>query len=213
MKGREAMPMPGDRLRIRWAPKLRPDKLVRLYESDAAGTLDEELLDDVAWTLYCRVRDVIRVSSSRVVCSRCRTEFAVRWRGEDPEITSSCPACGWTTTAGEYHRSWEHRDLNGRCADFSLYVERLPHTRSPQERTLLVDRLVHALHVASVDGAIANVAARSFLEGDRPAIAALLDRLASSPSSTTGTEARERWRATQQRSLAGRSYRRQRPKP
>ncbi len=55
--------IPVNHARIQWAPKLRPDKLVRLYRSDAVGVLDDELLDDVAWTRYCRVRDVVRVSS------------------------------------------------------------------------------------------------------------------------------------------------------
>ncbi len=50
---------------------------MRLYQSDAAGMLDDELFDDAAWTLYCRVRDVVRVSSSLVVCPRCTEEFAV----------------------------------------------------------------------------------------------------------------------------------------
>jgi hypothetical protein len=26
---------------IRWAPRLRPEKLLRLYQTDARGTLDE----------------------------------------------------------------------------------------------------------------------------------------------------------------------------
>jgi len=185
--------------RIRWAPKLRPDKLIRLYKSDAAGILDEELLDDVAWTLYLRVRDVLRVSDSRVVCPVCATEFAVRWLGQDPRTVSLCPTCGWTITAGEYHRSWEHQDFNGHCDEFALYVERFPGTRSPQERMLLIDRLVHALHVAAAEGAIVNFAARNFLEGNRPRIAALLEQLAYGPRSTTDSDARARWHATRDR--------------
>ena len=191
-------------MRIRWAPKLRPDKLVRLYEDDAAGMRDEELLDDVAWTLYFRVRDVIRVSRSRVVCLQCTTEFAVRWQGEDPQLTSSCPTCGWTTTAEEYHRSWEHQDLNGHCDEFEYYVERFPHTHDPQERMILIDRLVHALHVASAEGSVANFAARNFLDGNRPKIAALLDSLAYGSASAIDIEARERFQTAKDRYLTER---------
>ncbi len=187
--------MPGNQGRIRWAPKLRPDKLIRLYEDNAAGMLDEELLDDVAWTLYFRVRDVVRVSSSRVVCPHCTTEFEVRWRGEDPQTTSTCPTCDWTTTAGTYHRSWEHQDLNGHSDEFAYYLDHFPQARSPQQRMLLIDRLVHALHVAAVEGSVANFAARNFLEGNRPKIAALLDQLAYGSASTVDPAARARWQA------------------
>jgi hypothetical protein len=44
-----------DELRIRWAPKLRTDRLVRLYESDAKGMLDAELVDEVGWRLWERL--------------------------------------------------------------------------------------------------------------------------------------------------------------
>lgn len=201
------MQMPENQERIRWAPKLRPDKLVRLYEDDAAGMLDEDLLEDVAWTLYFRVRDVVRVSNSRVVCPRCTTEFAVRWRGEDPQTASTCPTCGWATTAKEYHRSWEHQDLNGHSDEFSHYLAHFPEARSSQQRMLLIDRLVHALHVAAVEGSAANFAARNFLEGSRPRIAALLDRLAYGPASTIDAAARVRWQSSKDRYLAQRKRR------
>ncbi len=207
------MLIPASQARIQWAPKLRPDQLVRLYQSDAAGMLDDELLDDVAWTLYFRVRDVVRVSSSRVVCPQCTTEFAVRWLGEDPRTTSTCPTCGWTTTAENYHRSWEHRDLNGHCDEFQYYLEHFPHARSPQQRMLLIDRLVHALHVAALEGATANFAARNFLAANRPTIVSLLDQLAYGPSSTMDPEARKRWQAARDRYVAERSHREQRPAP
>ena len=202
------MPMLGNQLRIRWAPKLRPDKLVRLYKGDAAGMLDEELLEDVAWTLYFRVRDVVRVSSSRVVCPQCTTEFAVRWGDAAPETTSICPSCGWATTGEEYHRSWEHQDLYGHSEEFTYYLEHFPQARSPQQQMLLIDRLVHALHIAAVEGSAANFAARNFLEGNRPKIAALLDQLALGPSSTADAGAREQWQTARDRYLEERKRKR-----
>jgi hypothetical protein len=39
---------------IRWAHKLRPEKLRRLYELDAQGLADAELIDEVGDTLYSR---------------------------------------------------------------------------------------------------------------------------------------------------------------
>jgi len=100
----------------------------------------------------------------------------VRWRGEAPHTTATCPTCGWTTTADEYHRSWEHRDLNGHCDEFQYYLEHFPPARSSPQRMLLIDRLVHALHVAALEWSTANFAAHNFLEANRPTIVALLER-------------------------------------
>jgi hypothetical protein len=167
-----------NQLRVKWAPKLRLEKLVRLYQLDAAGLQDEELLNDVAWTLYGRVLDVVRVASSLGVCPYCSTEFLVRWLGEAADVRSSCPVCGWSTTAGQYHQSWEHRDLNGHSEEFARYLEELPTVRSYAERMRLVDRLVHAAHVASGCGGVGGMVFRNLLEGDRRKIKQALDQLA-----------------------------------
>jgi hypothetical protein len=60
---------------------------------------------------------------------------------------------------------------------------------------LLIDAVVHALHVASRDDLPGNFAARNFLEGSRPKIVALLDELACGPGSNVAERARARWQA------------------
>ncbi len=135
----------------------------------------------------------------------------MRWLGEDPHVTSTCPTWGWTTTAEDYHHSWEHRDLNGHCDEFQYYLEHFPHSRSPQQRMLLIDRLVHSLHTAALKDSAANFAARNFLEANRPTIVSLLEELAYGPSSTMDSEARKRWQAARDRYVAERSQRAQRP--
>jgi hypothetical protein len=63
---------------------------------------------------------------------------------------------------------------------------------------LLIDEVVHALHVASRDDAPGNFAARNFLEGSRPKIVALLEELAYGPGSHIADGARARWQGAQQ---------------
>ena len=190
-------------LRIRWAPKLRADRLIRLYESDARGLLDAELVDDVGWRLWERLSDVIRVSHGRVRCPGCTTEFQAMRPGDPPDVTSSCPECGWEVTADDYHRSWEHQDLNGHCDEFARFVAVYPTAPTPRARMLLIDGVVHTLHVASRSDLPGNFAARNFLEGSRPKIVALLEELASGPGSTIAARARTRWEAARATYRAG----------
>lgn len=197
--------MPGP-LRIRWAPTLPSHKLVRLYEQNAAGMLDDELVDDVGWRLWDRLSDVVRVTDGRVRCPGCATEFQVRARDRDPDEPVQCPGGDWAVTPRAWHQSWQHRDLNGNCPEFPRFVHEWPRARAPRDRMLLIDAVVHALHVSSRDDVPGNFAARNFLDGSRPKIVALLDELAYGPGSQIAQGARTRWGAARRayRSARGR---------
>lgn len=184
-----------DPSKIRWAPMLPTAKLIRLYEANAAGLLDDELLDDVGWRLWDRLSDVVRVTRGRVHCPDCRAEFQVRERNREPDQPVPCPTCGWSITSRAWHRSWEHRDLNGPCPEFEPFVDAWPNARTIRDRMLLIDGVVHALHVASRDDLPGNFAARNFLEGSRPKVVALLEELAHGPGSHVVEGARQRWSA------------------
>jgi len=161
--------------RLRYAPKLPLALVARLYRSDALVRRDQELLDDVGWRLYVRCRDVLLVSDSRAACPECRTAFEVPWIGQPEERPATCPGCGWRVTAGEYHASWRHHDLlggNARSA-FAAFVERFPAAATYEERMLLIDRLVHAVHTTG------GLAARNLFEGRPRRVVQMLDALAS----------------------------------
>ena len=160
--------------RIRWAPKVRVESIVRLYSADAELRHDDELVDDVGWRLLARAQDVLLVSDSKVVCPECGRTFGVAWIGEPEDRESSCPECGWAITAAEYHASFEHRDLMGTGAReaFAEYVARFPRLTTYREKMLAIDRLVHAVHTTG------GVAARNLLEGRGRQVLATLDALA-----------------------------------
>jgi hypothetical protein len=136
---------------------------------------DDDLLADVGWRLHARCRDVLLVSDSLARCPACRTAFEVPWISQPPARVATCPGCGWSVTAGDYHASWRHQDLRGTNAGpaFASFVERFPGATTYQERMLLVDRLVHAVHSTG------GLAARNLFEGRPRRVVALLDTLAS----------------------------------
>lgn len=181
--------------RIRWAPKLRTEKLIGLYESNASGTLDPDLVDDVGWHLWERISDVVLVSTGKVRCPACSDVFQVRYRNSEDTSPRSCPGCGWTTTLHEWAESWRHRDLNGYSPAFDTFLRDWPAARSVRDRMILIDGVVHALHVATGNQEFGNFSARNFIEGSRPKIVALLDELASGPGSAVHQRARQRWQA------------------
>lgn len=51
--------------KFRWARRVSRRDIQRLYESDARGLLDEELLDRVHYAFYARVCDMIEVREAQ----------------------------------------------------------------------------------------------------------------------------------------------------
>jgi hypothetical protein len=161
---------------IRWAPKLPVALIVRLYRVDAEGREDPDLLDDVGWRLLVRSRDVLLVCDSQLRCPLCSTVFDVPWIGGATDYRSECPACGWSTTASEYHASFEHRDLNGVGARtaFEEFIVRFPGLRRYSEKMIAIDRLIHAVHTTG------GVAVRNLFEGRARTVLATLHAMSQS---------------------------------
>ncbi len=174
--------------RIRWAPKVSRAKINRLYQTDARGISDAALIDDVGTALLARCESVLTVSRAQARCPRCGLLFDVGW-GPHADPAVICPAnCGWQTTVDAWHRSWRHQDLIGvRAAEaFEHYVARYPDARTPQEKMVLIDGLIHAFHQGIIEGSPHRSAANNLIEGSYRDVLAFLDALAYGPESTPG---------------------------
>src|SRR5207237_1237403 len=139
-------------------------------------------VDNVGWRLLARCQDILLVTDEQVICPDCGTTFDVPWIGQPDERVSTCPTCGWSITSGEYHCTFEHRDLNGAGAReaFADYVSRFPRLKTYSEKMMAIDRLIHTVHKTG------GVAVRNLFEGKARLTLQTLDALASSPRGTGG---------------------------
>ncbi len=175
--------------KIKWAPKVAQALIARLYERDAVGMRDDELLDSVGFALWARASDVALVAQSGVRCPVDGTEFRLGddvWHRLPANTSAACPRCGWQIDVETWHDSWRKTDLHGTAPFIDAYVEEWPTARSYRDRMLLVDRLLHEVH--STGGNLA----RALIEGGRRnSPHAFLDRLAYGSGSTVDHDARE----------------------
>jgi hypothetical protein len=185
---------------IRWAPKLRPEKLRRLYELDAQGLADQELIDDVGYTLYSRCESILTVTEAfegRVRCPGCGTVI-LRQSGTGPqEEILRCDHCSWQATWRDYHQSWRHRQLWGGNAvpAFQEFVRRFPSARDPGQKMLLIDQLIHAYHYDLRRQVYNRPAAANLIEGGLRQVIQFLDALSYGSRSTPGlAPAQVEWR-------------------
>jgi len=185
---------------IQWARRVKPETIRRLYALDAKGIIDEELIAEVGYAMYARcqsIRQATRAHAGKAMCPRCRNDVVRSgsdwrtWAKEDPLVCS----CGWSTTWGAYHKSYQHKQLHGGQAYpmFRSFIDRWPQARTPRDRMLAIDAIIHACH-GEFEGAPGRPAACNLIEGTVADLVRLLDDLAYGSQSTDGiAEARQRW--------------------
>jgi hypothetical protein len=186
-----------------WAPKVSPYKIRRLYEQDAKGIRDDELLDEVGHGLYARCDSMLLVTSANLghpLCFICRVEMPHSW---DKGFVLECPNCGWSITVGEYQASYKGQTLNGVGAlpDLEQFVERYPAAKTYTDKMLLIDRLIHAFH-GNLNKQPSRPVASNVIDGNIGQIANLIFTLAYGENSTASATATEQWLERFNRSIS-----------
>jgi len=178
----------------RWAPRLTKLQIKKLYAACGRGILNEELIDDAGFSLYARCQSMLEVDKAvfgKPVCPKCET--AVEKRDEEQPILV-CPACAWRCPLKLYHKTYKHKNLSpGGMKEFiTAFVEKFENTRSPAERLVLIDTLIHQFHWASGSG---RPAAVNFIEGSMKDIMPFLDSLSYGDNIPADIQQkREEWR-------------------
>ena len=189
---------------LRWAKKVRPDLIRRLYRADAQGISDIELIDDVGYALLVRCESILTCTeahSGRATCPRCKAKIA----HNGDKLASLICSCGWETHWGTYLASYQHRGLVGGLAlpAFVRFAEQWPRARTDRDKMLLIDALIHACHVDVRFGAT-RPAASNLIEGTPKELLAFLDELAYSDLSTPGVHGTKvAWRDEVTRGVLG----------
>lgn len=201
---------------VRWTPRLNPQQLRRLYERDAQGLLDDDLLDEVGYALYSRCQSILHVTDAmngRVHCPECDT--IIPHQGGDPAALVRCPACGWSTPWEAYAATYRTQELGagGAAPFFREFIAQWERARTVRDKMLAVDRLIHRWHWETAaerpSFGLGRPTGVNLIEGNRKQVLALLDSLTYGAGSSADPATRERWRQAWQevreRQTAGRS--------
>ncbi len=180
-----------------WAPRLRKSLIWQLYENDARGILDEELIDEAGWAIYSRCKSfnaAVEAVRGKVECPACSQ---VIQHSVQPDELLHCPGCGWELPWRDYFHTIQHQQLSGdvQVTDlFQGFIDRFPSARTPQEKMLLIDALLHGFHWNMITGP-RRATAVNLIQGRYHEVVEFLDRLSYGPGSTPGLkEAHAEWR-------------------
>lgn len=139
---------------IRWAQRVRPEKIRRLYASEAQGLLDLELLDEVFYAIYARCQSILECSAAadgQVKCPACG-EIIRRKDLSNSEASKAelmvCPGCSWSLAWGVYLKTYQGKQLfaGGAGPALQAFVDGNEKARTPRDRLLLIDAILHAYH-------------------------------------------------------------------
>jgi hypothetical protein len=180
--------------KFRWARRVSRSTVRRMYESDAAGRLDAEMMDEVHFAVYARVLDMFEVRevqlTGRVRCRSCRAPLEKAYRAgfRRKAFPKVCAACGRETTCGEYYAGYTGKSLlPGSAADlFERYLERFPAAKTPSEKLLLIDWLIHRFHVSQ--GVARMGVGVNVIRGSDDEVRAMIEGLAGGGAATAGRE-------------------------
>jgi hypothetical protein len=186
----------------KWSAKVRPELIARLYESEASGRLDDELLDRVGIALLLRVESTLHYGRNQVRCPACRNVFVV---GDDPVICPG-PDCQWQTTRAIYYSSRRRRDLNiaNALPAFESFAKAYPAAHTAADRMRLIDRLIHEFHWDGKFGVPNRSVGNNLIEGRHEDVVAFLDAL----SANGREDSKEHWREIAERMRERRGGRR-----
>ena len=178
-----------------WAPRVAQRKIKKLYKKIAQGIFDEELLQDVGFSLYLRCDDFIKANEARkgfVECPICKNK--IRYTG-DADGTISC-SCGWFIPWKEYFGTIQRKQLSGAepvIKQFEEYVQKYPHAQTDKEKIILIDCLIHGFHIFAKNNTPTRPVAVNLIQGSLSEVITFLDDLSSNAQIPGMKENRLQW--------------------
>ncbi len=180
-----------------WSPRLPQSKIRRLYENDAQGIYDIELIDEVGFRLLARCQsfiDAVEAAQGMAACPHCGKKIP---HNHDKAFLLECTACDWSLTWGEYFSTFQHKQLSGTqpVLDlFNRYIRAFSAASTAREKVFQIDTLIHGFHYYFKDKSPTRPVAVNLIGGRLNEVIAFLDDIHTGKYTTPGTaEHIEEW--------------------
>ncbi len=174
--------------RYRWSPKISRRDLAKLYESDANRIEDEELADEIGYTLYARCvqgkEERALMLTGKLKCHNCGNILPC-----EADILTC--ACGRRYQFRSYMRSFRENNMpaNAASAIFNEFIEKWPIMRTYRDKMRLIDWLIHEFHLNLSSGVKGRFVAINLIEGTKTQIKDLILSLASAEGGSASKDA------------------------
>lgn len=154
-------------------------KIAKLYENDSKGIIDDELINDIGFTIYMRCLEgqevMDAVHKMRVKCRSC-SNIIVRKDKRNHNEVLACQ-CGWKTTWGHYRQNTLTQNMcNGQAAPFfTKYITKWESAKNSKQKMLFIDWLIHQFHIK--DNIPGRAVGTNIISGTKTQVADLIINL------------------------------------
>lgn len=159
--------------KFRWARKLSVPKLQQLYKFDAQGIKNEELVDEIGYTIYARClqgkNEMELIQVNKMKCHNCGNILqGQRWLME-------CE-CGYQYLFREYMRSYRRNNMpHGSVKEkFAAFIKDWEKAQGYSDKMRLIDNLIHEFHVNLLTETKGRPVAINFIDGTKKQIEDLI---------------------------------------
>ena len=165
--------------KFKWAKKASRNDLLRLYQSDSKGMINEDLLDEVGFTFYVRCKQAKEVmellEKGKILCHHCGAVL----QAQSYTAPMKC-RCGYIYTYREYRRSCRAASMPaGRATPiFNDFIEKWAACKTVSQKMITIDWLIHECHVTLMSGAKGRSVCINLIEGSLKQISELIMKLA-----------------------------------
>ena len=134
-----------------WAPRIRKSQITKLYNSTTKGYLDEDIINDVGFSILERCISMLKVTEiirGGPRCIKCRETIKVKY---SVTKTLKCRQCGWSFSWDAYKKTYQRKKLfaGGIESYIKDFIYGFKKSQSPNERLILIDTLIHVFHCGS----------------------------------------------------------------
>lgn len=168
-----------------WAKRVPREKIARLYATDAQGIVDEDMIEEVGIGFYARIESIFKAreaSSGRAPCPLC--ERVIEHDGLKDTLLK-CKPCNWELSWGAYHKTKQGKHLAaaGMTIFLKAFLQKYKYAKSPQEKMVLIDTLIHRYHWEIEDG-LTRPGATDLIGGKQHEVIDFLNNLSYGEKST-----------------------------
>jgi hypothetical protein len=162
---------------FKWSPRISRSKLQRLYESDAKGVLDSELLEEVGCTIYARClqskEERLLMDSGKMKCHYCNNIL----KANSGLITCNC---GFQYIFKDYRRSFRANNMptGGAAHIFNEFIDKWEQMKTDSDKMRLIDWLIHEFHINLLSGTKGRFVGVNLIQGTKSQIKDLILNLA-----------------------------------
>jgi len=175
-----------------WAPAVSRAKLRRLYENDAKGLVDSDLLDEVGYSIYARClqgkEERALMEQHKIKCHHCGKILTHNY----DVVTCKC---GYQYTYKEYRKSLRTHSMPTGAAQqlFSDFIDKWSTAKEDATKMRLIDNLIHEFHFNIGSGAKGRPVGFNLIQGTNRQVIDLILHLAYGDSSNANMENRDYW--------------------